>query len=55
MASEYDTTEQLTGHLRWQDGVLQQRWQITHYRNGARYKYTEEWRDVPSYNSHDGT
>lgn len=39
--------EEITCHLRLKEGVLQQAWNITHYRAGVPHKQTTEWRDVP--------
>lgn len=37
-----------TAFLRWLDGKLQQRWDVTHLDPlGCPSKFTKEWRDVP--------
>lgn len=41
------STSEVTPHLRWNNGVLQQGWVVTHYRDGAPHKRTTEWRDIP--------
>jgi hypothetical protein len=41
-------TEQVTSHLRWCKGVLQQAWSITRYRGSEPYAIETEWRDVPT-------
>jgi hypothetical protein len=42
---------EITPHLRWRDGVLEQAWNITHYRAGVPHKRTTEWRPVPTEHS----
>jgi hypothetical protein len=39
---------EITPHLRWYKGILQQGWVVTHYRAGVPHKRTTEWRDVPT-------
>lgn len=41
------TEEKATMELRFQDGKLQQKWEVTHGGTG-RVEYSEEWRDVPA-------
>ena len=43
--------EKITSHLRWNNGVLQQAWSVTHYRAGVPHKMTTEWRDIPQADS----
>lgn len=40
--------DEITPHLRWSNGILQQAWNITHYRGGVPHKRSTEWRDVPT-------
>lgn len=41
------STAEVTPHLRWNNGVLQQGWVVIHYRQGVPHKRTTEWRDIP--------
>ena len=49
-------TESCTGHVRWVPRSrmqaaslkLQQKWEVTQYRDGTPFKWWFEWRDVPT-------
>lgn len=42
------TMAEITPHLRWSNGILQQGWIVIHYRGGVQHKRMTEWRDVPT-------
>jgi hypothetical protein len=42
------STAEITPHLRWSGGILQQAWIVTHCRAGVPHKRTTEWRDIPT-------
>jgi hypothetical protein len=43
-----ETSAEITPHLRWHKGVLQQGWVVTHYKAGVPFKRVTEWRDIPT-------
>ncbi len=42
------STEEVTPHLRWLKGTLQQAWIVIHYSGGVPLKRITEWRIVPT-------
>lgn len=50
----YTITEAPSAMLRWRDQVLEQRWHITHYKDGRVVHVEDEWRPVPALNEDSG-
>jgi len=42
------SVQEITPQLQWCKGVLQQAWNVTHYKGGIPHNLTTEWRDVPT-------
>lgn len=55
MARTHECVERCLGKIQWRprsmmqahDKVLQQLWEVIHYKDGMPWKRQEEWRDVP--------